>query len=241
MFHCPCLRRPPEVLVSDEYGPKVDVWAIGEQGGRGPLLCLDKLPGTTGAAKQEQQQRSVCVCVCVCVCARARVCVRGGGGGGAGATIIPIPLPSCSQQACLCAVQALHLHPPPPLLPTGCLFAEMASGRPLFPGKTSADQLWLTLRTLGPMTQRQTALMSLDPGYTGLSVPPANERTPLEQRFPGFSDDMMHLLRGCLELDPAKRLTADEALAMPYFDEVPKIQVSGGWVCAEGGVGSAWE
>eukprot|EP00967_Tisochrysis_lutea_P112594 scaffold178049_cov18-Tisochrysis_lutea.AAC.3 len=27
-----CLSQPPEVLVNDDYGPKIDVWAIGESG-----------------------------------------------------------------------------------------------------------------------------------------------------------------------------------------------------------------
>lgn len=55
----------------------------------------------------------------------------------------------------------------------GCLFSEMASGRPLFPGKTSADQLWLTLRTLGPLPPRQAALMAQDPAYAAVVMPGA--------------------------------------------------------------------
>mmetsp|Transcript_3059 Transcript_3059/g.7658 ORF Transcript_3059/g.7658 Transcript_3059/m.7658 type:complete len:835 (-) Transcript_3059:1890-4394(-) len=125
--------RPPEVLVSDEYGPKVDVWAI------------------------------------------------------------------------------------------GCLFSEMASGRPLFPGKTSADQLWLTVRTLGNLPPRQAALMAQDPLYTNYVAPTSAERTSLEQRYPQFTPEMLHLLYGCLALDPEQRMSADEALAAPYFADVPQI------------------
>lgn len=36
----------------------------------------------------------------------------------------------------------------------------------------------------------------------------------------------MDLLKGCLELDPDRRLSADEALALPYFDDVPAIMAA---------------
>lgn len=47
---------------------------------------------------------------------------------------------------------------------------EMASGRPMFPGKTSADQLWLTMQTLGPLPARQAGLMAEDSTYDGVKV-----------------------------------------------------------------------
>lgn len=105
----------------------------------------------------------------------------------------------------------------------GCLLSEMASGRPLFPGKTSADQLWLTVRTLGPLPPHQANLMEDDPLFAHYEGPTAAECTTLERRYPQFTPEMMHLLRGCLALDPEERMSADEALAAPYFADVPQI------------------
>lgn len=39
-------------------------------------------------------------------------------------------------------------------------------------------------------------------------------------RFPGLPRDMMQVLKACLQPDPNMRATADEILAMPYFDDV---------------------
>jgi cyclin-dependent kinase-like len=64
----------------------------------------------------------------------------------------------------------------------GCLFAEMATGRPLFPGRNTLDQLWLTVRTLGQLTDRQTAMMMQDSKLCTINVPPPEELHSLSRR-----------------------------------------------------------
>lgn len=47
----------------------------------------------------------------------------------------------------------------------GCIFAELLTGKALLPGKTQHDQLWLTLKTVGNLTDRQGKVMMLDSSY----------------------------------------------------------------------------
>ena len=63
----------------------------------------------------------------------------------------------------ICSSSLLHAFPhhfpcvisflpsPPPLLP-GCVFAEMLTGQPIWPGKSDVDQLYHIRRTLGTCT-----------------------------------------------------------------------------------------
>lgn len=64
----------------------------------------------------------------------------------------------------------------------GCLFAEMITGRPVFPGKDTLDQLWMTIRTVGPLPKWQMQLLKLDDKMTELKLPSAAEMRPLEKR-----------------------------------------------------------
>ncbi|KAI8880977.1 protein serine/threonine kinase, partial [Backusella circina FSU 941] len=75
----------------------------------------------------------------------------------------------------------------------GCIFAEMASGRPLFPGSSITDQLQRIFKVLG---------------------------TPTEEIWPKVSQ--LPEYKRLLEYPPEKRITASDALQHPYFDELRK-------------------
>ncbi|KAF5827536.1 hypothetical protein DUNSADRAFT_483 [Dunaliella salina] len=80
--------------------------------------------------------------------------------------------------------------------------------------------------TLGPLPPRLSNLMAEDPSYDCIKVPSPLQRTPLEQRFPHFPDELMEVVKRCLALDPNHRLSADEAMKMPYFSDVPQIMAA---------------
>lgn len=72
--------------------------------------------------------------------------------------------------------------PPVDVWALGCIFAEMLVGRPLFPGKNHHDQLWLILKCLGTMTERQLELLDADPQFACFRLPTQSEIEPLEAK-----------------------------------------------------------
>ncbi|GFR48193.1 hypothetical protein Agub_g10046 [Astrephomene gubernaculifera] len=100
----------------------------------------------------------------------------------------------------------------------GCTIAEIATGRILFPGESTADQLWLIMRCLGPLPWQQAARMADDPELCVLSAPRLHKT--LRQRLPELEPQLFQLVEACLRLDPQKRPTVQEMLQMPYFDDV---------------------
>ena len=55
----------------------------------------------------------------------------------------------------------------------------------------------------------------------GLKIPDVGTPETLDLKYFGkMSRQALSFMKGCLQMDPAKRLTAEEAVAHPYFDEV---------------------
>ncbi len=58
----------------------------------------------------------------------------------------------------------------------------MVAGRPLFPGRDTMDQLWLTMRTVGPLPLWQMQLLEQDKKMSAMEPPTASEMKPLHKR-----------------------------------------------------------
>ncbi|KAG2497781.1 hypothetical protein HYH03_004053 [Edaphochlamys debaryana] len=105
----------------------------------------------------------------------------------------------------------------------GCTIAEAATGRPLFPGDSTADQLWRIMRCFGPLPPRQAALMAADSRLRPLAVAyPSTGRT-LRERLPELEPRLFELVEACLKLNPWDRPTALDLLQMPYYWDVPRL------------------
>ena len=65
---------------------------------------------------------------------------------------------------------------------TGCIFAELATGQPIFPGRSNIDQLWLILRCFGRLSPRQMQLAGNNSKMAALRSPAANEVKSLEKK-----------------------------------------------------------
>jgi len=98
----------------------------------------------------------------------------------------------------------------------GCIFAEIASGRPLFPGRNDKDQLLKIFKLLGTPTLEDWPGMAHLPqyqqNYTKYKCQSLGKTIPLNQTG-------LHLLEAFLQYDPDKRITAEKAIEHPYFRE----------------------
>jgi len=101
----------------------------------------------------------------------------------------------------------------------GCIFAEIANGRPLFPGKNDKDQLLKIFQILGTPTLKEwpgmEELPEYRPNYTVYPGQSLAKQIPLHQKG-------LDLLQSFLQYDPAKRISAVDAISHPYFKKDPK-------------------
>jgi len=103
----------------------------------------------------------------------------------------------------------------------GCIFAEMASGRPLFAGTSEADQLDRIFCALG--TPNETVF----PGISDLpEYKPDFHRYPVPKALstivPSLEHDVlgMDLISQMLCYDPNSRIAAQDAMQHAYFREI---------------------
>ncbi|KAJ0986043.1 hypothetical protein J5N97_004399 [Dioscorea zingiberensis] len=100
----------------------------------------------------------------------------------------------------------------------GCVLAELLLGQPLFPGKSSVDQLVEIIRVLGTPTREEIRCMN--PNYTEFRFPQIKAHPwhkIFHKRMPPEAIDLVSRL---LQYSPSLRCTALEACAHPFFDEL---------------------
>ena len=107
---------------------------------------------------------------------------------------------------------------PVDLWSVGCIFGEMSSGRPLFPGTSDHDQLSKIFKVLGTPTETSWPTIVDLPEYKTdwekyPSIPLGSYCTNLDA--PGVA-----LLEQLLKYDPATRISAKNALQDDYFLDV---------------------
>ena len=104
----------------------------------------------------------------------------------------------------------------------GCIFAEMANQKSLFPGTNEEDQLLQIFKKCGsPSEESFPGLPSL-PLYDPAQIP-TFPGVPLKQLVPKLEETGLDLLSQFLQIDPDKRITAANALKHPYFADLPEF------------------
>ncbi|CAC9892385.1 unnamed protein product [Aureobasidium pullulans] len=104
----------------------------------------------------------------------------------------------------------------------GCIFAEMATRKPLFPGDSEIDEIFKIFRILGTPGEQDW------PGVT--SFPDFKPSFPKWSRNPDddiinhdgarvLGEDGIDLLESLLIYDPAGRISAKQACLHPYFND----------------------
>ncbi|MBA0651915.1 hypothetical protein Goklo_019209 [Gossypium klotzschianum] len=99
----------------------------------------------------------------------------------------------------------------------GCIFAEILTGKPLFPGKNVVHQLDLMTDTLGTPPPESISRIRNEKARRYLSSMRKKQPIPFSQKFPNVDHLALRLLERLLAFDPKDRPTAEEALADPYF------------------------
>jgi len=101
---------------------------------------------------------------------------------------------------------------------TGCVMAELMLGQPLFPGESGIDQLVEIIKVLGTPSREQ--IRTMNPNYMEHKFPQIKPH-PFSKVFrPRTPPEAIDLVSKLLEYTPEARLSAVEAMAHPFFDEL---------------------
>jgi len=101
----------------------------------------------------------------------------------------------------------------------GCIFAEMATRQPIFPGDSEIDELYKIFRILGTPTEETWPGVSRLPDYKPANFPKW-KASNLSHFVPGMEPLGVDLLQQMLIYDPANRISAKKALKHPYFNDL---------------------
>lgn len=106
----------------------------------------------------------------------------------------------------------------------GCIFAEVLTGKPLFPGKNVVHQLDLMTDLLGTPSLDTISRVRNEKARRYLTSMRKKQPVPFAQKFPNADPLALRLLERLLAFDPKDRPTAEEALADPYFKGLAKVE-----------------
>lgn len=105
----------------------------------------------------------------------------------------------------------------------GCIFAEMLTGRPLFPGKNVVHQLDIMTDLLGTPPPESIARIRNEKARRYLNSMRKKQPVPFSQKFPNIDPLALRILERLLAFDPKNRPSAEEALSDPYFHGLSNI------------------
>lgn len=110
---------------------------------------------------------------------------------------------------------ARHYSTPVDVWSIGCIFVELVTKHPLFPGDSEIDQIFRIFRTFGtPNDETWPGVTSLPDFKQSFPVWPAQR---LDELVPTLDANGVDLLKKMLFYEPRKRITAKGALMHPYF------------------------
>mmetsp|Transcript_42931 Transcript_42931/g.108390 ORF Transcript_42931/g.108390 Transcript_42931/m.108390 type:complete len:298 (-) Transcript_42931:38-931(-) len=100
----------------------------------------------------------------------------------------------------------------------GCILAEMATGRPLFPGSSVSDQLLKIFKICGTPTSESWPDVTTLPDWKDDF--PNYSAKKIENLVPGLSGSGYDLMKQMLCYIPQDRITAAKAMQHKYFSDI---------------------
>lgn len=103
----------------------------------------------------------------------------------------------------------------------GCMMAELIDAQPLFPGESDIDQIYCIQKSLGPLIPEHQECLSKNKAFAGFRLPKIQNLDSIQHRYLGKIDTLaIDFILQLIQMDPHKRLTADQALNHPYFQDM---------------------
>ncbi|XP_036388967.1 cyclin-dependent kinase 18-like [Megalops cyprinoides] len=101
----------------------------------------------------------------------------------------------------------------------GCIFYEMVTGRPMFPGSTVKEELHLIFRLMGTPTEETWPGITANLEMQSYSFPQYRPQ-PLLNHVPRLDTEGIDLLSDLLLYEPRSRISAEASLRQPYFSSL---------------------
>mmetsp|Transcript_77365 Transcript_77365/g.201634 ORF Transcript_77365/g.201634 Transcript_77365/m.201634 type:complete len:362 (+) Transcript_77365:50-1135(+) len=98
----------------------------------------------------------------------------------------------------------------------GCILGELMSGKPVFPGTSTMNQLDRIMEVTGRPASEDVEAIRSPFAATMLESLPMSRPRPFSQLFPNASVEALDMVRLYLMFNPDKRISAKDALQHPY-------------------------
>lgn len=99
----------------------------------------------------------------------------------------------------------------------GCIMVELIIRQPLFPGKSTMNQLSVIVQRMGSPTESDLSGLTNPKARKYMESLPHKDPVDWSRILKGATEQEIDLISRMLLWDPAKRITADEAVEHPYF------------------------
>ncbi|XP_029361528.1 cyclin-dependent kinase 16 [Echeneis naucrates] len=101
----------------------------------------------------------------------------------------------------------------------GCIFYEMSTGRPLFPGSSVEEELHFIFKLLGTPNEQSWPGISTNEEFMMHNYPQYRGET-LSNHTPRLSSEGVELLSKFLQFEGKERISADESMSHRYFSHL---------------------